>query len=310
MLDYIIRGEAPPADYSALDALLETIPADLSVYTDSSVAALDEVIAGIDRNLTMDEQEIVDGYIETVSKAIENLYPEPTASISSDKIIRGQRATWTVVTPDDVVWLRFTNNYTTSSGTTGTVKTSCEYGKTNIGSTEIETSDEDGVRTWTVTMPFTYPGTAASADEVLTVEYKRSGSNVWESVNVKGEDGVKAPYEQNILVAKSADMFTPPTPEHEKFELVSAQADTEAGTFTVVTTDDVSKIRISYTDESTVKTKSCTYQSTSSSVISCESENGLTTWVVKFKTDAHAENNTYTVQSRGPAWGEGKTVII
>jgi hypothetical protein len=298
-----------PANYSALDALIDTIPADLSVYTDETVTALGLVLDSIDRDLLIEDQDVVDGYVDAVSQAIAALYLEPTAAISADKIVRGQRATWTVFTPDDVLWLRFTNNYTTASGGTGKVITSCKYDKANAGSTEISVSDENGLRTWTVSMPFTYAGTAVSADELFNVEYKRSGSNVWESFKVLGEGGVKVPYEKSILVAKTADIFTPATSNYNKYETVSVTADKDAGTMTVVTTDDVSKIRICYTDANTGKSKSTAYQTTSTSLISCESENGLTTWVVKYKFNP-AQDNTYTVQSRGPAWGEGKSISV
>ena len=60
----------------------------------------------------------------------------------------------------------------------------------------------------------------------------------------------------------------------------------------------------------TGKVKSFAYQTTSTSIISCESENGLTTWVVKFKFNTPAENDTYSVQARGPAWGDSFNAVI
>lgn len=61
------------ADYSELDAILRTIPSDLSIYTEDSVDALNEVIAEINRNYYLDEQETVNGFVESVSTAISNL---------------------------------------------------------------------------------------------------------------------------------------------------------------------------------------------------------------------------------------------
>ncbi|MBR6939365.1 MAG: InlB B-repeat-containing protein, partial [Clostridia bacterium] len=58
------------ADYSALEAILETLPEDFSIYTEESVAELNEVIADIDKRLDVSEQATVDGYVETVSNAI------------------------------------------------------------------------------------------------------------------------------------------------------------------------------------------------------------------------------------------------
>ena len=298
------------ADYTVLDYLIASIPENLSIYTDSSVAALNDIIEGIDRDLLITEQATVDGYVEALSVALDGLYLEPVASVNGNQIIRGQRATWSVTTPDDVVWLRFTDNYTTVLGSTGSQVISCKYNSSNIGSTEISVSDENGIRMWTVSIPITYPGASVSATEIWSIEYKRSGSSVWEPVNNPGETGNKTAYAEEILVGKNSDVFTPPTPSYEKYTIVSAQADKENETFTVVTTDDVSKIRISYTNAETGKVKSAAYQATSTSVISCESENGFTTWVVKYKFNAPAENNTYTVQARGPAWGETTSVTV
>ena len=59
-----------PADYSALDAVLATIPEDLSIYTDESVAVLNEIINNIDRNLDVSNQATVDAYVDAVSNAI------------------------------------------------------------------------------------------------------------------------------------------------------------------------------------------------------------------------------------------------
>lgn len=64
------NGEMPNADYSSLDEILATVPKDLSIYTDESVAALNEIINNIDRNLDVSNQSTVDEYVETVSNAI------------------------------------------------------------------------------------------------------------------------------------------------------------------------------------------------------------------------------------------------
>ena len=303
------------ADYTALDALIATIPEDLSVYTEDSVTVLNEVLGSIVRDLPAEEQATVDGYAESLSAAIDGLYFEPVASISSTQVIRGERATWTVTTPLNVMWLRFTCNYTTAGGASGKTVLSLKYGNTYSGSTEFSVKEENGMRIWTVSMPFTYPGTSASATQNWKVEYKRRGSSVWETARIlsgtkwKAKAGIKE-YSQEVLVGKTAEALMPATPGYEKFTLLGSIADKEAGTFTVVTTDDVSKIRISYTDANTGKTKSYAYQTTSSSVISRENQDGLTVWVVKYKFNAPAENDIYTVSVRGPAWGEGKTATV
>ena len=298
-----------PADYSEVDSLIDSIPDNLNIYTDSSVSSLMSVLQSVVRDLPADEQDTVDGYASNLSAAINGLYKEPVASVNGNRFVRGQSAVWTVVTPDDVVWLRFTDNYTTASGTSDTHSISCKYNKANIGTTLISVSDENGMRTWTISMPLTYPGTSVSADQIWNIDYKRSGSSIWEPVNNPGETGRKTPYTQDILVAKNADILIPPASDYDKYSIIEASADSQNGTFTVVTTDDVSKIRILYTSAETGKVKSLAYQLTSTSVRT-ESENGLTVWYINYKFDAKALDDTYIVQARGPAWGEGVNVTV
>ena len=65
-----------PADYSALEKAIATIPSDLSVYTEESVAALQEIIDNIDYSLDITQQEQVDEYAEQINEAIGNLKEE------------------------------------------------------------------------------------------------------------------------------------------------------------------------------------------------------------------------------------------
>ncbi len=64
------------ADYSALEKAIATIPSDLSVYTEESVAALQEIIDNIDYSLDVTQQEQVDEYAEQITQAISNLKVE------------------------------------------------------------------------------------------------------------------------------------------------------------------------------------------------------------------------------------------
>ena len=79
------NGETPNADYSALDETLATVPEDLSIYTDETVSALNEIINGIDRNLDVSNQATVDEYVEALTYAIANLkLKEYTVSFIAD----------------------------------------------------------------------------------------------------------------------------------------------------------------------------------------------------------------------------------
>lgn len=59
-----------PADYSKVDAAIAAVPADLSVYTDESVAALNEALANVDRDLGKQDQAKVDAYAEAINAAV------------------------------------------------------------------------------------------------------------------------------------------------------------------------------------------------------------------------------------------------
>ncbi len=61
------------ADYSKVEAAKAKIPADLSIYTDSSVKALKDVLAAIDYNLYRSKQKEVDAYADAIEGAIGNL---------------------------------------------------------------------------------------------------------------------------------------------------------------------------------------------------------------------------------------------
>ena len=66
-----------PADYAALDKVLETIPDDLSLYTDESAAALQALIEQVDRGLSEAEQDRVDALADAIAKAVSALEEKP-----------------------------------------------------------------------------------------------------------------------------------------------------------------------------------------------------------------------------------------
>lgn len=68
--------EVKPADYSELKKALATVPSDLSIYTEESVFALQEVIDSIDYSLDITQQEKVDEYVKQIDNAVSNLKKE------------------------------------------------------------------------------------------------------------------------------------------------------------------------------------------------------------------------------------------
>ena len=63
-------GGAEPADYSAIEKALKTVPSDLTVYTDESVAALKEAIDGVIQGKAAVNQADVDAMAKAIEDAI------------------------------------------------------------------------------------------------------------------------------------------------------------------------------------------------------------------------------------------------
>ena len=77
LLDAINNLKIKPADYSELDKTIGQIPVDLSVYTEETVANLNSVLVGIDRNLDILSQNKVDEYENSVKTVIAQLKYKP-----------------------------------------------------------------------------------------------------------------------------------------------------------------------------------------------------------------------------------------
>ena len=70
----ILRLEYLPADFSAIDELKSQAEAiDRTLYTPESLAELDEALAAVDYNLTIDKQSQVSEWVQAIESAIENL---------------------------------------------------------------------------------------------------------------------------------------------------------------------------------------------------------------------------------------------
>lgn len=157
-------------------------------------------------------------------------------------------------------------------------------------------------------MTFNYPGTQQINNQNWSIDYKVSGSAEWnEMINSDTEQA----YSFDIKVGKNAAALAPAPVSYDKYTLIDAVFENkeESGAqykyFTVTVTDDVSKIRIGFVNETTGKTKTVTYQTTSTNVTGIETENGISTWTIRMKITAPAQDNEYTVQCRGISWDEG-----
>ena len=65
-----VLGGAEPADYSAVEAAMATIPTDLTVYTDESVAALHTAVDGVVRGKALASQANVNAMAQAIENAI------------------------------------------------------------------------------------------------------------------------------------------------------------------------------------------------------------------------------------------------
>ncbi len=230
-----------------------------------------------------------------------------SAALSETSILRGSEATWTVTTSTDVTWLEFVGTYTSEAGETKTSTTYYKASNYMDAASGVTVSDEGSVRTWVIPMKFTYTVSDARISQTWTISYKVNGSSVFD----KGVD-----YATPVTVARTAQALAPATAEHEKFELISVSADKDSAkvgdkvTFIIVTTDDVSKVRIgfAYTLDGASKTKTATYQETSTNVTDFVKSNGLITWTISYKVPTQAANAIgdldFNVECRGLEWGK------
>ena len=81
--DAISALEYKEADYSAVEKAKEKVPEDLSVYTEESVKALNDALAGVEDGKNITKQEEVDAMAKAIENAINGLVKKDTGN--SDK---------------------------------------------------------------------------------------------------------------------------------------------------------------------------------------------------------------------------------
>lgn len=244
-----------------------------------------------------------------------------SATPSFEAGTRGSQLTWTVLTPADTVWVRLKCSYKDTAGNPVVYENSYKYstylnvdGMTNV-------SDTENVRLWMITLPVSYFGNADSVVQNWTVTSKAKGSSVWETVPVD-TDSANQDGSIDITVAKTQaildSILGAGAQPYEPNTLLSIDADRESASpgeyvyFTVVTSPDVSKVRISYVNADTGKKKTSTYQTSSTALMSYslseDSANAI--WVIRYKVSAPAQGNAFTAECRGEEWASAKTVSI
>ena len=87
ILNAITALKLKSADYSQLDKALETVPEDLSIYTDESLAVLNDVLDSIDKNLYITNQSQIDDWTKQVETAVKKLKTKPADYTALDKVV-------------------------------------------------------------------------------------------------------------------------------------------------------------------------------------------------------------------------------
>lgn len=77
-LDTTIDESVPTADYTAVDAALEKVPADLNIYTDETAAAVTAAVNAVVRDKPASEQAEVDAMAQAIEDAIAALVEKPS----------------------------------------------------------------------------------------------------------------------------------------------------------------------------------------------------------------------------------------
>ena len=173
------------------------------------------------------------------------------------------------------VWLKVSYSYENSSGSSFTATSYYKYADyvDSDGTTYVtDTSDE---RIWTISIPVSYIGKDDSVVQNWTVTSKEKNSKDCEIVEISIEN-VKDDGSLDITIARSQaileDIELSGEVTYEPYSLISFSSDNQSSTvgeciyITAVTTPDVSKIRISFTNAETGKKKSNTYQTSSTNV--------------------------------------------
>lgn len=74
-----------PADYTKVDAALDQVPQDLSIYTRESAGAVTEAVNAVVRDLTIDRQAEVDAMAAAIEKAVQGLIAQESVDLETAK---------------------------------------------------------------------------------------------------------------------------------------------------------------------------------------------------------------------------------
>lgn len=78
------------ANYTKVTEAKKRIPSDLTLYTDETVQALEDVLKDVKYDLDITQQDTVDGYADAINKAINQLKYKSADYTEVDKAIEKQ----------------------------------------------------------------------------------------------------------------------------------------------------------------------------------------------------------------------------
>lgn len=219
-----------------------------------------------------------------------------SATISKTTVKRGDYVYLTVVTSTNVNRVRIAK--TEADGTLATVA----YSTTASNPDNLTITDADGVRTWNIRVRFSYVGNDDSQTQTWKLQYRK----------VNGDKWLDSEYSYDIKITKYAETVSPVEGKdpYSVISVATPDATVAKGSFTqitVVTTNDVSRIRLN------VAGKSSTYLKTSKNIASVtDNGDGTFTWVVNYRF-ATAGTFSVAAQTRGNAWStavDGAAIVV
>ena len=203
---------AEPADYSAVDAALDKIPADLTAYTDESIKTLSAAAEAVIRGKVIAKQTEVDAMAKAIEDAIAALVKKPSPSSSSSS--SSSRPSYSITTPDKTE--NGSVNISSTSAKRGSVVTITVTPDAGYVLDELTVTDKDGKDValtkksdteYTFVMP-------AGKVEITSSFVKQTPSQAFVDVKTGDYfyDAVLWAVEKGITNGTSAETFSPEAP--------------------------------------------------------------------------------------------------
>ena len=202
-------------------------------------------------------------------------------SVDKTEAVRGEKINFTVVTADDVNFIRL--NETVD----GQPVSAIGFTRNSAGASRVDNGD--GTAVWTLTITASYVDYSKVSE---SREYSISCYNTYSSTFFESD---VAPVNITVMKQRAGNYGE----ETEPFSVISASAApgkklTYTG-ITVKTTDDVSKIRL------TVNGKSTVYCASSKNVERTDNGDGTVTWVIGYRFLTAGEYSVLA-ECRGNTW--------